>query len=491
MVYTDSAASWRCYDMDPNAEDTSSIKVDIGKADERAARWWAAILAPSKGWKATVTQRNGTSYISPWSLCLENEPGFGIIWQDNGTGKEGTAPLCPLSSQSALELLAEFCSLHDLGGQCWAAFATALTFPTHKQYEITIQLPRPTTAQGQAKHSSNIHLISEYLSAGRDLAYYISLSCNYSVLISSLCGSFWEPSIACNLVSPWLHPILEKVPRATGIAENAGRYHEIIALLCGMRRPRLKGLWEGAALSGLVPKVIDLVKSGTPPLDPNGFPWTASPQTFMDSCGAGPYFYRRASGDNAIRRSDAWRLLYLPTSADDGLYYNSLPFSPWYPTGETVEKNCAFRVRVHKSCSRHRLAQTSWSWQLQDGSSLNGRIFRAEEPVYLQPSKVARSRKTHRFVCPPVALSPSQDASHAAFFEAFRWVLANHEGRPNSEPVYDDDWIAGCDDSDECYSETEEISHSNVPTNNNEEIFAQELKGCVDRALSSQGDSIK
>lgn len=216
--------------MDQDAEDRSSIKVDIGKVDEKAARWWTAILAPSQGWKAIITQKNGTSYISPWSLCLANEPGFGIIWQDTGTAKEGSTQSQPLAFESALELLAEFCFYHNLREQYWAALAAALTFPTHQQYETAIQLPQPVITPSQKNIGSNVQQIGEYLSVSQDLAYYISLSCNYSVLISSLCGSFWEPSVACNLVSPWLHPILEEIPQATVMVENIGRYHAVIMM---------------------------------------------------------------------------------------------------------------------------------------------------------------------------------------------------------------------------------------------------------------------
>jgi hypothetical protein len=155
-----------------------------------------------------------------------------------------------------------------------------------------------------------------------------------------------------------LHPVLEEIPKASGIREKPGRYYEMIAIMCGKRRPYLSGLWIGAAPSGLVPKALESIRSGTPPLDPNGFSWTSSPQSFMDLPGLGPYFHRDASGNQAIRRDDAWRLLYLPTPEYDGLYYNSLPFSPWPPVGLTVEKNCARRVRAHRSYPRHRLAYT-------------------------------------------------------------------------------------------------------------------------------------
>lgn len=492
IIYTNSTASWRHHDvMDRNAEDAPSIEIDIGKVDENAARWWAAVLAPNQGWKAIVTKKNGEVYLSPWSLSLEGEPGFSVVWQDTSTFNLGSAACSPPSSQTALRLLAEFCSLHDLGKQFLAAFSAALTFPTHKQYEIAIELPLLTMAKGQTDLTSNEQSISEYLSVGNDLAYYMALSCNHSAVMSSLCGSFWEPSIPCNLVSPWLHPVLEEIPKASGIAGNPGRCHEITALTCGMRRPRLSALWIGAALSGLVPRVIDLVRSGTPPLDPNGFSWTASPQSFMDLSGSGPYFHRHASGDNAIRRVDVWKLLYLPISEDDGLYYKSLPFSPWYPVGETVEKNCALRVRAHKSCPRHRLVYTYWTWQLQDGSSLNDQGFWLGDPDDSQQSSLVRSQQNASFVYPTVPLSPSQDASREASLEIFRWVLANHEGKPPSEPIYDDVWIAGCDYSDESCLEAGDISNSEISSLNDEEISLQGQNDRVDQGFSSRGSQIR
>lgn len=331
----------------------------------------------------------------------------------------------------------------------------------------------------QSGLTSNEESISEYLSVGNCLAYYMALSCNHSVVMSSLFGSFWEPSIPCNLVSPWLHPVLEEIPKASRIAGNLGRYHEIIPIMCGMRRPRLLALWIGAAFSGLVPRVIDYVRSGTPPLDPNGFSWTASPQSFMDFSGSGPYFHRDASGDSAIRRVDVWRLLYLPISEDDGLCYNSLPFSPWHPLGETVEKNCALRVRAHKSCPRHRLVYTYWTWQLQDGSSLNDQGFWPGEPDDFQQLSYVRSQQNANFDYPTVPLSPSQDASREASLEIFRWVLANHEGKPPSEPIYDDVWIAGCGYSGESCLEAVDTSNSEIGSLNDEVISLRGQKTMV------------
>ncbi|KAH8432269.1 uncharacterized protein LDX57_009908 [Aspergillus melleus] len=290
--------------------------------------------------------------------------------------------------------------------------------------------------------------MNEYLAIGDKLAHYMALSCNHSVVMSSLCGSFWEPDIPCNLVSAWLHPVLEEIPRHPEIADDPVRYAEIVALMCGTRRPRLSALWVGAALSGLVPKIIAAVRRGTPPLDPNGFSWTGSPQSFMDLAGSGPYFHREASGDQSIERADAWRLLYLPVLEDDGLYYNSLPFSPWQPVGKTREQNCALRVRAHETCPRHRLVYIHWTWQLQDGSKLIDSGFRLDDHEPRQLFSRVQSPSEASFAYPRIPLSSTQGASREASMEIFRWVLANHEGRPPEEPIYDDDWIAGCDDSD-------------------------------------------
>lgn len=377
VSYTASSASWEHHDLTGQlTEDVTAIDIEVGEVDESTARWWAAILAPRQGWKTSVIKREGEVYFSPWSLSLDRGPNFRVVWQNVSSRAPVSATCSPPSSHAALRILAQFCSLRGLGKQFYAAFFAALTFPTHKQVGVPIELPLPIVTQGQVVQPLEKQSINDFLSISNDMPYFMALSCNHSVVMSSLCGSFWEPNIPCSLVSPWLHPVLEEIPKASWICEKSGRYNEIIALMCGKRRPPLSALWIGAALSGLVPKVLESIRSGTPPLDPNGFPWTSSPQSFMDLPRLGPYFHGDASGNQVIRRDDAWRLLYLPTPEYDGLYYNSLPFSPWPPVGQTVEKNCALRVRAHKSCPRHRLAYAHWTWQLQDGTCLNDQGFR-------------------------------------------------------------------------------------------------------------------
>lgn len=59
----------------------------------------------------------------------------------------------------------------------------------------------------------------------------MALSCSYYVVISSICALFWKPDVPCNLVSPWLHPILNDVPRKDGIVDKVRRLPYLRACL--------------------------------------------------------------------------------------------------------------------------------------------------------------------------------------------------------------------------------------------------------------------
>lgn len=54
-------------DSDHTVQD--GFKIDLGCAEDDAARWWAAILSPGEGWQSTIS-RNGQVYRSPWSVCM-------------------------------------------------------------------------------------------------------------------------------------------------------------------------------------------------------------------------------------------------------------------------------------------------------------------------------------------------------------------------------------------------------------------------------------
>ncbi|KAL3451197.1 hypothetical protein BJX65DRAFT_304601 [Aspergillus insuetus] len=261
-----------------------SVGVDIGEVDKSAARWWAAILTLGKGWEAIVSKRKGGVYFAPWSYSLPHDSTLSIRWKDNGIEIKDltTAP----TSKAALGYLIEFCLLHGLHEEFNAAFAAALTFPTYNHYGIAIEIPWSISARANLAFEPRFR--AEYIAFQHDLAYYMALSCNYSVVMSSLCASFWGPTVGCNLVSSWLHPVLEEIPKLPQFFGDSRRYYKLIAIMCAVRRPTISPLWAGASLSGLVGKIINLVRTGTPPLDPNGYFWTGAAQNFLDLPGTGP-----------------------------------------------------------------------------------------------------------------------------------------------------------------------------------------------------------
>ncbi|EEQ85996.2 uncharacterized protein BDCG_09265 [Blastomyces dermatitidis ER-3] len=283
---------------------SSSVTIDIGKVDEDVARWWSALLAPGQGWKAIISQQMDQE----WEL---KEPVF-----------KDVAASSPPSFNKAFEFLVQFSQQHNLDSQLPVALATALTFPAHNYHGTAIQLPLPLPLPAnnhaqQGVDSANSTALG-WPTVDKELSYYMTLSCSLETLTSTLCGMFWEPTVTCNMVSPWLHPILQEIPECPRFSSTPG------ALL---RNPRshmqlssttIFTLWLGAVTSGS---------------DPN------------------------YSLSNEVQRADVWRLLYLPPVVDDGLYYNSPLFTPWAPFGSTTAGQCVLRVAAHLRCPRHHLDQ--------------------------------------------------------------------------------------------------------------------------------------
>ncbi|KAJ5809490.1 uncharacterized protein N7503_001708 [Penicillium pulvis] len=273
MRYTETKTECNSYTF---LENSSSHLVDIGEVGEDVARWWSAILAPGEGWEAFVTGKPEES-LARW--CVERicETSFSITYST----LTPSSPTSPLSSKRAFEALAEFALLHELGSQFPIALATALTFPLYRYYALTPRLPLPRASYGKKSTSPIGSLPQMWLNLFEDLPYYMTLSCDPELMMATFCGSFWEPGVPCNMVSPWLHPALKEV-----LAGESAEDQEILALMCAIRRPSISALWLGAAIGGLGPWILRNVKGGHSPMHPNGFAWTGSLQSFMDITGS-------------------------------------------------------------------------------------------------------------------------------------------------------------------------------------------------------------
>lgn len=430
LVYTNSRAEL-------TSSDEAHGVIDVGDVNENAARWWAAILSPSEGWRATILKKGEDQFISPWSTTADGEQQAKVQKIKVKKLQEIMPSTVPPSSKQALGFLVNFCLLHGIQSQLFAALAVAITLPTHNCYGVPATLPSMT-----ARSYIKLPVVEDLdaVELHEQIPYYMALSCNFHVVISSICGIFWEPRIPCNLVSPWLHPVLNEVHESF-ISSSSPSYTEVLCIICALRRPRLAALWLGAAFSGLAPFAIDLVRSGTPPLDPSASAWTGCPQSFLDIPGTGPYAKYTGSGTE-ITRADVWRLLYLPPAIDDDLHYESPPFSPWEPVGMTTFEDSATRVRVHRNCPRHPLLYCHWSWFQQNGSTTNDEGFKSNS-VLMYPEQMDTITGI-MFPCKPL---PEQEASIMASCEVFGWVMRNCEGLP-PESVYLDKWLQEEDGSE-------------------------------------------
>ena len=432
------------------------ITINLNKTTKASARWWAAILAPKQGWRAIISQEEEI-YEAPWAISLEETGPTTIMWEEIDSSSFECTDICPPSASAALQILTEFSISRNLESQLTAALAVALTLPTHNCYDITARLPRPVhdAENGSEYRESNPE---EWIATEEELSHFMSLSCNVDVVLSSLCAMFWEEDIPCNLVSPWLHPILYEVPRAKYTAIYPGYYHEILCLICALRCPSIYPLWIGAALSGLIPKVLSLVESGMPVLNPTAFPWTACPQSFMDITPFGLYCN---SFSEDVTRADAWRIRYLPPTTDDGLKYGSPPFTPWKPVGKTKWWNCELRVQTHRQCERHYLLYCGWIWLLTDGRVKFDDDFTLMQ-ISSPPQACPKLQPDIDFSALP--LLSDQTASQNASRSVFQWTTINGEGVPQ-EMVYHDEWLVGFlqEDSDSSLAETFQESESLEP----------------------------
>ncbi|KAK2811595.1 hypothetical protein FQN50_001937 [Emmonsiellopsis sp. PD_5] len=459
------------YLREPEDANAPPFIIDLGEVDEDAARWWAAILSPSEGWKAIISRRDDGEYLAPWSVSRNDARNIGIKYRTNGLRSENSLAPNPPSSSKAYEYLAQFSSLHNLGSQFLMGLTTAMTFPTHNFHGTVIQLPLPAESDSQQKNPSVKPSTPDWHTVNDLLPYYMTLSCSSDVVISILCGMFWEPDVTCNIVSPWLHPILREIPASPQIAQTPGLFHELLAIICSFRQPQVFPLWLGAVASGLTSTIIRQVARGRPPLDAHAFPWTGCPQSFMDIPGSGSYIVCEGSADK-VRRADVWRLQYLPPVIEDDLHYNCRPVTPWAPFGDTTIRNCVFRVAAHLECQRHGFGYLHWNWTLEDGT-------RVEDQGYGSASIDRFPEEISLVIIGSIEdlEIPRTSLSREASFGIFQWVMVNGEGTP-AEEVYKDDWLQFDDDS---YGEVD------APSSNDDNDACCERREQLERWLDWTG----
>lgn len=431
--YLCAQAKWTC---DGDEELASDLEVDLGDVDDDAARWWTALLANGEGWRATVT-RDGKVYRSPWSISLAAAQSFKLRrtahCQNSCYGTH-----IPPSSDQALRFLSDFCVLHNTRSQSSAALAATLTFPFLSNMTATLPLPKlcscpiPSETISLASSQTSIppstppsRLEAEIvLEEGRLLPYYMTLSCDCRGMQSLLCGSFFDPEVCCNLVSPWLEPIFSIIDP---IVERGD--YGTLAMVMGKRQPKLAPLWLGAIISGMAQIILPYVRIGLLSVELHASAWTATTHSFISlrpptPCGV---------SNTEIHRSDECRLLYLTESEG----HSRVPVCPWKPFGTTPLCDTEIEVRQHAKCSGHYLQYLGWCWELVDGTGSIDSGFNADiecKDIFTSAGDVVLSEVQEDRPLKSESLSESATRS------IFGWLRVT--GYPRSEQdIYRHSWI--------------------------------------------------
>jgi hypothetical protein len=356
-----------------NGEDipAGAIEVDIGETCDRAARWWAAILAPGEGWRATL-ELGDKLHRSPWSAHIASTQNLKL----RKTSIHGTIDIGPSvthkqsqiapSSDEALDYLWEYCENHGISSQCIPALAASLFLPWKNSDEdacVVFPLPKPSRAPAsepqQKSVPSSLPFKRTLQDESRLLPYYITLSCNIWGMRALLCGSFFDPAVSCNLVSLWMQPVFEIIdPREEFTS---------LAIIMSRRQPSLAALWLGAIVLGMEKTILQPVRIGLLAVELHAAAWTVTIHSFISLRPHAPC----AIPNKEISRSDECRLLYLTGSES----HQRAPACPWQPFGTTPLDLADIEVQQHATCKGHCLEYVGWRWDTDDGLSSEDRGF--------------------------------------------------------------------------------------------------------------------
>lgn len=120
-------------------------------------RWWMAILAPNQGWKAIVFEDGQNQSISPWSVAVDSGHPLKVRSRRSSISQP-LSPYTPPSSREALNFLTEFCMLHGIHSQIYAALTAAIVLPIHNFYRMSAMLPFPRGSDRTGRVSSKANM---------------------------------------------------------------------------------------------------------------------------------------------------------------------------------------------------------------------------------------------------------------------------------------------------------------------------------------------
>ncbi|KAI0470086.1 hypothetical protein GGR56DRAFT_660999 [Xylariaceae sp. FL0804] len=352
-AYTEDQAAYS-NSMSKRENKQSVISIHIGNATPEEARWWAAVLAPCRGWQAQMTLEQDIS-LSPWSIRLQqSSSGFFLLHAHDVLPSNHPAA----SFSDASTYLDNFCMRHNIMDQSHAALASVLLLPFMSRFH-TLRLPAPSigawgnaTGLRIARIGGALH--HDWIREDHYIDKLLTLSCNTRGIRSMLLSPFFEPNIECNAVTPWLQGSL------AAIEQLAGHDPYIIGRMCMERAPKVAFLWLGALVLGIQERLLQDVRSGQIPIDLPSAVWSGTVQSFIQQ----PVSHPLATDGN-VSRADECRLLYLSQSG----HHARMPFCQWKPFGATPFEDVDIEVRAHNDCEAHQLQYRGFLWACEGGRS--------------------------------------------------------------------------------------------------------------------------
>lgn len=319
----------------------ASTVLHLEYASPGEQRWWKAITASGQGWTVSGSKP------SPWATVVQDlDVSIAGDPEDNQR---------PPTAREAAHYLSRFCEAYDLGSQCTAALAAALTIPLHANINsfksVEIQLPKPSFNTYSGLTGSPPHLPAEFDLIG----YYMTLSACPWVLGPSLWSVFWCPDVPCNRAGAWLQPISD-------ILEPIIQNNDMELLARVMSFSPMSPLWLGLAICGRRAIIKCILPSLTKLYDyPFSHPfidaavWTGMAQSFLNFGLSGP------SADGMVSRADVWRMRHDFSHLYPHETYSHTPSYGWPPFGSMRLEDIEHEIRFHLACS-HRWKYSHWTW---------------------------------------------------------------------------------------------------------------------------------
>ncbi|GAB1313560.1 hypothetical protein MFIFM68171_03770 [Madurella fahalii] len=459
------------------------MNVDIGNASPEEVRWWAAVLAPGQGWQATLTLERDT-FWSPWSIRLETGPQF-TVSSVNGTSITSVsqtphAAAAP-SFSKAIHFLDLFCIRHNVTDQSRAALAALLLLPSIGGPQA-LQLPAPTTNNYKSRDEPNRDAMSpvphhrigshsgldcDWLLQGEHhLDGLITLSCNTRGIRPMLLSIFYEPTIECNSVTPWLQGAI------AAIDSLARDEPHVLGRMFMDRLPQVAFLWLGVTVLGLQKKFLQDVRFGMIPIDLHSAAWSGTMQSFIQEPLSNPL----VAADGQVTRADQCRLLFLSQSTSES--HNRVPICQWKPFGVTPLADTDVEVRAHAECEGHGLVYLGVSWDCVEDIAIQSTGIAVDDclrPVY-SPRRPQPGYGNAEHI--PVSYAQldrgNESASENATRNIFGWLRT--EGYTSDErKIWEHEWFEILESDDEDEDEAQSGSGNTPKSSSHVESWIAEL----------------